>query len=198
LPLQKLSNMLRKFVPVFIFTLFVSLTSRSQQRLELLETNIAETAMPAYGESYVWTKNWWLSNGMMVPVEKGGPSVGVTSELQKGRIDSLSKLFNTFLPAKVMRHGGLKPRINYLKSKAVPFIQTTVFEINGEEVKAVCQFKITFAHTQHNKMPDIQDITITPIDKIKPYDKNVLIKTFKRAPTSIESEMTPPEVERID
>ena len=56
--------MLRKFVPVFIFMLFVSLVSRSQQRLELLETNTAESKMSAYGESYVWTKNWWLSNAV--------------------------------------------------------------------------------------------------------------------------------------
>ena len=186
--------MLKRFVPVLVCMLIVSLVSRSQQRLELLETNVAEAAMNPYGDSYLWTKNWWLSTGMLAAEGKGGPAIGVTSMLTKSRLDSLSKLFNSYISPKVMRQGGLKPRINYVKAKGEPYIQSTIFEINGEEVKAVCQFKITFSPTKHNEMPDIHDIQITPLEKMKSYDKAMVIKTYKRAATDAESNITPPEV----
>ena len=190
--------MLQKFVPVLLCLLLSCFISRSQDRLELLETNIPENDMATYGDSYLWTKNWWLSTGMLVPVEKGGNALASSSKLNKARLDSLSRLFNTYLSPKLLRRGNLKPRIVYVKDKRAPFIQTTVFEIDGEEVKAIGQFKITFFNAMHNQMPDVQDIEITPVDKIRPHDKATVLKTYKRTATSIEKEITPPEVQGIE
>jgi hypothetical protein len=42
------------------------LVAFSQERLELLETNVSQSEINNYADSYLWTKNWWLTNGMIV------------------------------------------------------------------------------------------------------------------------------------
>lgn len=188
-----------KRITALLFFTGISLIGVAQERLELLETNIGEERILAHSESYMWTKNWWLSAGMRAPVEKGGNTLAASSKLNDRRLDSLSRLFNKYLPSRLIRLGNLQPRINYLKDhKSPPYILATIFEINGQEVKSLGQFRITFHTTFHNQMPDVMDIQVTAPEKIKAYDRNYVLKTHKRKPTDTEREITPPEIQGIE
>ena len=78
-----------------------------------METNIAGAEMDAYAQSYLWVKNWWLVNGVVPDTSKGGNTFSPGSKLSKPVIDSLSKVFNKYLPGDIVREGDLVPRINF-------------------------------------------------------------------------------------
>ena len=189
--------MLMKFQSLLFFALLISLASKSQNRLELLETNVVQKDIGPYTDSYLWVKNNWLSGGMMGDVNKGANVLAASSKLDKNKVDSLAKLFRKDLPAQLILFGNLAPRINYLNDpKKPPYILSTVFEIKGQEIKTLGQFKIVFAKSKHNNMPDIVDIEIVPVGKIKPYSKNAVIRTFNRNATGEEQEMIPPPIKQ--
>ena len=186
-----------KLPSALFFALFVCLSATSQGRLELLETNIAQKDIGPYTDSYLWVKNNWLLGGMMGDINRGANALAASSKLDKNKVDSLSKLFRKDLPARIILFGNLAPRINYLNDpKKPPYILSTVFDINGQEVKTLGQFKIVFATSQHNNMPDIVDIAIVPAGKIKPYGNTAVIRTFNRSATAEEQEMIPPPVKQ--
>jgi hypothetical protein len=186
-----------KAVSLVLFCLVISFFATAQQRLELLQTNIPAAKIKPYGDSYLWTKNWWLTNGMLVPVDKGGNAIAANSRLNKGSIDSLSKVFRQYVSPDIIRFGNLKPRYSFSgDSEVTYYIQSTIIEINGEEVKPLAQFKLIFSKTSHNNMPDVQNIYIIPRDKIKMYSTSSLIDIYNRKATSAEAEITPPEVSR--
>jgi hypothetical protein len=184
-----------KFQSALFFALLICLSSKSQNRLELLETNVAQKNIGPYTDSYLRTKNAWLADGMLVETSRGGNALAASSKLDKNKIDSLSTLFRKYLPTQLIRFGNMAPRINYLNDpKKPPYILSTVFEINGQEVKTLGQFKIVFAASKHNNMPDVMDIEIVPVKKRKPYTKNAVIRTFNRSATTEEEEMIPTPV----
>lgn len=183
-----------KIIWILVF-FFIGISSYSQQRLELLQTNVPAEKIEAYADSYLWTKNWWLTNGMLADVEKGGNALSDKSKLNKTRIDSLGKLFRTSLPPQLIRFGKMKPRLSYEKSTKPPYyILSTIYEINSEDVKPLGQFKIVFGSAMHNQMADVMDIQLIPAGEIKTIDKKLVISTYNRKATPVEINIQGPDV----
>jgi len=91
-----------KFQSALFFALLICLASKSQGRLELLETNVEQKNIGPYTDSYLWVKNNWLSGGMMGDVNRGANTLAASSKLDKNKVDSLSKLFRKDLPTQLI------------------------------------------------------------------------------------------------
>jgi hypothetical protein len=172
-----------------------SLSVFSQQRLELLETNIATNIFSAYGDSYLWTKNWWLTNGMLVDTAKGGNSISAKSQLTTASIDSLSKLFRTFVSPNVMRFGNLVPRIikSNTKSKTF-FVKASIYEFDDRASKLIAQFIIEFVTSKHNKKHDVMSIIIVDPGIASPLPLQDVKNHYNRKANKAELDITPPGV----
>ena len=167
----------------------------SQQRLELLETNIPTNGFSPYGDSYLWTKNWWLTNGMIIDTAKGGNSISVGSKLTKASIDSLSKLFKTFISPNVIRFGNLIPRIIKSNTKSkISFVKASIYEFDDHSSKLIAQYIIEFATSKHNKKHDVISITITEPGAGWPLLLKEVRSHYNRKANKAELDITPPGV----
>ena len=181
------------FTAILFFTL--SYSSKGQQRLELMETNISSSDMEAYAQSYLWVKNWWLVTGVVPDTSKSGNTFSPKGKLNTQAIDSLSKIFNKYLPADIVRDGNLVPRINFTVNKRLkPYIKTSVYEIDGNTAKLTGLFFIEFDATRHNGMPDVRNIYVFDPAKTKHLPAPVAIDAYKRKATGLENNLVPPPV----
>jgi len=188
---------MRRKAIISLLGIFLAVSLQGQNRLELLETNIPKNKFPSYGDSYLWSKNWWLGNAMLVDTSKGGNSIAANSLLSKKKIDSLSKEFLKYISVDVLRFGPLQPRINFLAdNKVKPYIKASIYEINSSSTKLIVQFVIEFGKGVHNSMPDVIDIRITKPTELQPYTETVVRKIFQRKAIAEENNLIGPTISR--
>ncbi len=187
-----------KFTLMILFTLLCCFTSIAQKRLELLETNIDPQMIGEFTDSYLWTKNWWLTAKMVPDTSRGGNAWSISSKLNKSKVDSMSKLFTKYVSPDIIRFGNLLPRIEYRNSsKQTLHIKSSLYEIRDTAATLIAQFLIEFSTSKHNKMADVHSISIIdPADAIA-YPHKQLLNWYNRKATAQEQEMTPPAVERM-
>lgn len=183
---------------LFLLVFLPSISLFGQQRLELLETNVAPAQFGAYGDSYLWTKNWWLTSSMLVDIARGGNAIAEGSKLSKAKVDSLGKVFRQYLSPDLIRFGKLVPRIEYTgNKKSKPFIRSSVYEVKGDSVKLLGQFYIEFGTGSHNNMTDVFDVTIMDPKTVTAFPSSIVTGWIKRAATPQERELIGPEVEGL-
>jgi hypothetical protein len=181
---------------ILAFLIVFSIEVAAQKRLELLETNIPAKNFVPYGNSYLWTKNWWLTNGILVDTAKGGNAIARKSKLDKSSIDSLGKQFRKLLSPKLVRFGNLRPRIIFYKQTSqAPFITASIYEIGDSSVQLLAVYKIQFGVGEHNQMTDVLDIRIMEPKQVKPISYKSAMDLYSRIPINSEKEITPPGVE---
>lgn len=183
---------------ILFFTLLCCFTSFAQKRLELLETNIDPQVFQEFADSYLWTKNWWLTARMVPDTSRGGNTWTVSSRLNKSKVDSMSILFTKFVSPDIIRFGNLIPRIEYRNSpKQTLHIKSSLYEIADTAAVLMAQFVIEFSTSKHNKKADVYSISIIdPADAIA-YPHQQLLNWYNRKASAQEQEMTPPPVERM-
>jgi hypothetical protein len=161
----------------------------------LLETNVPAHAFTPYGDSYLWTKNWWLTNGMLIDTTKGGNALSPDSKLTKASLDSLSKLFRTFLSPDVIRFGNLVPRIIQSTAKVKnSFVKASVYEFDNDSTRLIAQYVIEFGIGKHNKKQDVINITIIEHDAGSPAPLERVKRYYYRKATKAELDITAPGV----
>lgn len=179
---------------LILFTFSTSLLF-GQKRMELLETNIPIDKITAYADSYLWTKNWWLTNGIMVDTTQGGNSLSQKSKLTKAGIDSLGKEFRKSLSPNLIRFGNFIPRITtYNSPKQIPYIKVSFYEIEQSSVKLLSQLILEFGTHQQNNMKEVLNIFLLDPKVSIPVSKEFANSLYNRKPNRIELEMTPPQV----
>jgi hypothetical protein len=167
----------------------------AQDRMEFLETNVPLTGIDKYADSYLWTKNWWLTNDMMVEPGRGGNSLSPNSSLNKKKVDSLSREFLKYFTVDLIRFGNFQSRVRYVTGKGPrPYILATLYENCNQKPKLIGQYLIEFDKGVHNDKMDVFNIAIIEPSKAKVYPDELLMKTYKREATDQESGMMPPPV----
>jgi hypothetical protein len=181
----------------FVILIFTLQDVFGQKRLELLETNIPIEKITSYSDSYLWTKNWWLTNGLIVDTSKGGNAIALGSSLSKTYIDSIAREFRRVVPPEIVRFGNLVPKINYSKSaKQVPYIKASIYEINESSAKLIIQYLIEFGSGRHNRMNDISSVAILDVKSISPLTFEKVSELYQRKPSLAELDITPPQVSK--
>jgi hypothetical protein len=169
----------------------------AQDRMEFLETNVPVVEIDKYADSYLWTKNWWLTSDKMIEPSGGGNALSPNSPLNKQNVDSLSKEFLKYFTVDLIRFGNFQTRVRYVTVKRPrPYILATLYENCNQKPKLIGQYLIEFDKGVHKDKADVFTIAIIEPSKAKLYPDELLIKTYKRKANDQESGMMPPPVQQ--